>query len=131
MPSASDWLFQPGQIAQGPENFPRSLLSDQPLFFRRQDSGPTDICPASWNEHFQATGFCKVVKWKKGLVVLNGACKCCDNFGGWQFESLCFSLKTFPQTSFFYFPRAPLFFFLLASNFCQGADFKAGFLKEN
>ena len=103
MPSASDWLFQPGQIAQGPESFPRSLGSDQPLFFKRQDSGPTNLCLASWNDHLQATGFCKVVMWKKGLVnivtiLVAGSLYRC-----------AFSLKTLSLTSFFYFPRGVFF----------------------
>ena len=39
VPSASDGLFQPGQVAQGTKSLTRSLGSDQPMFFKRQDSG--------------------------------------------------------------------------------------------
>ena len=112
VPSASNGLFQPGRVAQGPESLTRYLVSDQLLFFKGRTLDPQISVLSLGLTIFKPLASMKLSMWKKGLVVMNGACKSCHILVGSCLNHFAFSLKTSPQTSLFYF-HLNLFFSIL------------------
>lgn len=79
-----------------------------------------NIILKSWACSFQASGRCKVVLLKMGLVVRKGECK---NRG----NPCAFSLRSSPQNSLLPFH---LSLFFLSVTLFQGADLKEGHMNE-